>query len=182
MSRIGKQPVTLPAGVKAAVTGQTVKIEGPKGKLERTLHPGITISLSEGKLVLVREDDSKQCRTLHGTERALVHNMVTGVSTGFVRELDLVGVGYRAEQKGDVLSLALGHSHPIDFPLPAGVKGAVVREGREVTIHLEGSDKQVLGQTAAKLRALRPPEPYKGKGVRYKGEVVKLKAGKAGKK
>jgi large subunit ribosomal protein L6 len=182
MSRIGKLPITLPQGVKAAVTNQLVKIEGPKGKLERQVHRNISVSLQDGKLVCERKDDSKPTRALHGSERALLHNMVVGVSEGFVKELDLIGVGYRADQKGTGLTLALGYSHEIDFELPVGVKGSVVKEGREITIRLESADRQQLGLVAANLRRLRSPEPYKGKGVRYKGEVIKLKAGKAGKK
>ena len=183
MSRIGKLPVTLPQGVKAAVNGQHVKVEGPKGKLERTVHPSISIQLADGALVLKRPNDEKVSKMLHGMERALIHNMVTGVSEGFFKELDLIGVGYRADMKGDkVVNLALGYSHQIDFPLPAGIKGSVIKEGRDITVRVEGCDKQLVGQVAAQLRALRRPEPYKGKGVRYKGEVIKLKAGKAGKK
>ena len=119
---------------------------------------------------------------MHGTERALAQNMVVGVTQGFVKELDLVGVGYRADMQGTTINLALGYSHPIDFPLPAGVKGAVVKEGRDISIRLESADKALIGQVAAKIRSLRKPEVYKGKGVRYKGEQIKLKAGKAGKK
>jgi len=182
MSRIGKLPVALPKGVKAGISGQYLKVEGPKGKLERTITEGITISEKDGALHLVRKDDSKTFRMFHGMERALVHNMVVGVSDGFTKELDLIGVGYKADMSGNKLVLGLGYSHPIDFPLPDGVKGTVVREGRELGIKLEGADKQLVGQVAAQIRALREPEPYQGKGVRYKGEVIKLKAGKAGKK
>ena len=129
-----------------------------------------------------RANDDQAVRAYHGMERALVHNMIVGVSQGFEKELQLIGVGYRADSKGNVLNLALGHSHPIDFELPAGVKGTVIKEGRDISIKLESSDRQLLGQTAARLRSLREPEPYKGKGVRYKGEVIKMKAGKSGKK
>ncbi len=182
MSRIGKQPIPLPKGVKAVIAGQLLKVEGPKGKLERQLRDEITVQQDGDKLVLVRKNDDQTVRAFHGMERALVHNMVHGVAEGFEKELQLIGVGYRADSKGNVLNLSLGHSHPIDFELPNGVKGTVVKEGRDVSIKLESSDKQLLGQTAARIRNLRPPEPYKGKGVRYKGEVVKMKAGKSGKK
>ncbi len=183
MSRIGKQPITVPKGVKVAISGQLLKVEGPKGKLERTLREEISAKMEGETILLSRDNDSKQSRAFHGMERALVNNMVVGVSQGFEKELQLIGVGYRAEEgKGNVISLALGHSHPIEFDLPAGVKGTVVRDGREVSVKLESADRQLLGQTAARLRSLRPPEPYKGKGVRYRGEVVKMKAGKSGKK
>jgi large subunit ribosomal protein L6 len=183
MSRVGKQPIALPKGVKAEISGQRVKVEGPKGKAERTIRPEIKIGIEDGKIVLSRVSEAKEVRAYHGMERALVNNLVVGVSQGFVRELDIIGVGYRADMKGaNVINFALGHSHQIDFPLPAGVTGAVVKEGRETTVRLEGVDRQAVGQTAARIRALRPPEIYKGKGVRYKGEVVKTKAGKTGKK
>jgi large subunit ribosomal protein L6 len=182
MSRIGKQPVTVPSGVKAIIAGQLLKVEGPKGKLERSIRPEITLKQEGSELILERKNDEKQVRAFHGLERALVHNMVKGVSTGFEKELQLIGVGYRAEQSGQTLNLALGYSHTIDFVLPAGVKGTIVREGRDVSIKLESADKQLVGQVAAQIRSLREPEPYKGKGVRYKDEVIKLKAGKSGKK
>ena len=182
MSRIGKQPVTVPKGVKAVLAGQLFKVEGPKGKLEREIRPEIILKIDGETITLERRNEEKKVRAFHGLERALVHNMVEGVSTGFEKELQLIGVGYRADQKGNVLNLALGHSHPIDFPLPDGVKGTVIKEGRDISIKLESSDKQLLGQTAARIRSLREPEPYKGKGVRYKGEQIKMKAGKSGKK
>ena len=182
MSRIGSKPVTLPSGVKAEIAGQLIKLEGPKGKLQREFREEISIELKDGELVFTRCDDSKPARAFHGMERALINNMVVGVSEGYVKELELKGVGYRAEMKGQGFTLGLGYSHPIDFPLPAGVSGSVVKEGREIAIRLEGVDKQLVGQTAARIRALRPPEPYKGKGVRYRGEEVRRKAGKAGKK
>jgi large subunit ribosomal protein L6 len=182
MSRIGKQPVVLPKGVKAVIAGQLLKVEGPKGKAERNIRPEISVKQEGETLLLTRQSDEKKVRAYHGLERALVHNMVQGVSQGFEKELQLIGVGYRADSKGSTLNLALGHSHPIDFVLPAGVKGTVVKEGRDISIKLESVDKQLLGQTAAQIRGLRKPEPYKGKGVRYKGEVIKMKAGKSGKK
>ena len=182
MSRIGKQPIAIPKGVKAVIAGQLLKVEGPKGKLQRELRPEVVVAQDGEELVLTRKDDTKQSRAFHGMERALVFNMVQGVSAGFERELALIGVGYRAEMKGSVVNLALGYSHPIDFPLPEGVKATVVKDGRDLFLKLESIDKQLLGLTAAKIRALRKPEPYKGKGVRYRNEVVKMKAGKTGKK
>ncbi len=185
MSRIGKQPVALPKGVKAEIAGQLVKVEGPKGKMERRLRPEIKAQMVDGEMVLSidpAKEGGREVRAFHGLERALVNNMVVGVSTGFVKELELIGVGYRAEMSGTTLNLALGYSHPIDFPLPKGVKGSVIKEGREIFIRLEGCDRQLVGETAARIRQLRKPEPYKGKGVRYRGEKIKLKAGKAGKK
>lgn len=182
MSRIGKLPISLPKGVKAVIAGQLLKVEGPKGKLERSIRPEIALKVEGETIVLSRASDEKNVRAYHGMERALVNNMIMGVSQGFEKELSLIGVGYRADAAGKVLNLALGYSHPIDFPLPDGVKGSVIKDGRDIFVKLESADKQLLGQVAAKLRSLREPEPYKGKGVRYKEEVVKLKAGKSGKK
>lgn len=182
MSRIGKQPIALPKGVKAIIAGQLLKIEGPKGKLERELCEEISVREEDGQLVFERNSDAKPARAKHGLERALARNMVEGVSAGFAKELALIGVGYRAESKGQTLTLALGYSHTIDFELPKGVTGTLIKEGRETFIRLESIDKQLLGQTAAQIRSLREPEPYKGKGVRYRDEVVRTKAGKAGKK
>lgn len=186
MSRVGKQPIVLPKGVKVSVEGSTgaqvVKVEGPKGKLQRALHSPVSAKVVDGHLELARADETQRSRMLHGLERALVANMVTGVSEGFTKDLALIGVGYRADMKGNVLNLALGYSHPIDFPLPAGIKGSVIKEGRDITVRIEGVDRQLVGQVAAEIRSLRKPEPYKGKGVRYTTEVVKQKAGKAGKK
>ena len=187
MSRIGRLPVDVPQGVKAEIEGaagsQLLKVQGPKGKLERRIRPEITVAMEEGKLVFSRTSDAKTTRAFHGLERALANNMVKGVSAGFVKELSLIGVGYRADMKGaTALDLALGYSHPIEFPLPTGVKGSVIKEGRDTFIRLESADKHMVGQVAAQIRSLRPPEPYKGKGVRYRDEVVRQKAGKAGKK
>ncbi len=182
MSRVGKQPITIPQGVKAVVAGQILKVEGPKGKLERSIRPEITIEVKGTELLVTRKEDSQTARAFHGMERALVNNMVHGVAQGFERELSLIGVGYRADQKGNVLNLALGYSHTIDFPLPNGVKGTVIKDGRDTFVKLESADRQLLGQTAANIRSLRKPEPYKGKGVRYRDEVVRTKAGKSGKK
>ena len=182
MSRIGKLPITVPQGVKVEVSGQTVKVEGPKGKLQRTIRPEITCKLDGGKLVFTRANESKPCRAYHGMERALVNSMVVGVSTGYEKILDIVGVGYRVDVKGDIVDLALGFSHPVNYKLPQGVKASLIKEGREIALKLEGADKQMVMETAARIRRIRPPEIYKGKGVRYRGEVIKLKAGKTGKK
>lgn len=182
MSRVGKQPIVLPNGVKAIIAGQLLKVEGPKGKLERTVRQEVVMKVEENTLTFDRKSDSPKARAFHGLERALAKNMVQGVSTGFEKELELVGVGYRADVKGRVLTLGLGYSHPIDFQLPQGVEAVLVKEGRDTFVKLTSIDKQLLGQVAAQIRSLRPPEPYKGKGVRYRGEQVRTKAGKAGKK
>ena len=181
MSRIGKLPITLPQGVKAIIAGQLVKVEGPKGKLEREIRPEVQIKEDSGSLILERKDDSKPAKAFHGMERALINNMVQGVSTGFVKELSLIGVGYKADVKGNNIVLNLGYSHPIDFVVPEGVKPSLVKEGKDTFIKLESMNKQLVGQVAAQIRSLRPPEPYKGKGVRYRNEYVRRKAGKAGK-
>lgn len=182
MSRIGKQPIAIPKGVKALLAGQLLKVEGPKGKLEREVRPEIVVKLEGEQIVLTRTSDATKTRAFHGMERALINNMVRGVAEGFEKELQLIGVGYRAEMKGNILNLALGHSHTIDYPIPDGVKASVIKDNRDLYVKLESNDRQLLGQTAAKIRSLREPEPYKGKGVRYKGEVIKMKAGKSGKK
>jgi large subunit ribosomal protein L6 len=182
MSRVGKQPIIVPKGVKTEILGQSIKVQGPKGTLQRNIRPEIKLELVEDSLVLTRRDEVQTTIAYHGLERALVNNMVVGVSEGFVKELELIGVGYKADLVGKNLDLGLGYSHPIQFPVPEGLKAEVIKEGRQIFIKLEGADRQLVGQVAAKLRSLRAPEPYKGKGVRYKGEVVKIKADKAGKK
>lgn len=179
MSRIGKMPVPLPKGVTARIEGSTVTIKGPRGELSRTFHPAVTVAEDSGVLNVTRESDQKAHRALHGLSRALLANMVTGVSSGFTRVLDIQGVGYRAEVQGQNLVLNLGYSHPIEFPPPPGVKFSVDKTQHIVTI--EGSDKEVIGEVAAKIRRLRPPEPYKGKGILYAGEKIRRKAGKSGK-
>ena len=185
MSRIGKLPVTLPKGVKAEVAGQLVKIEGPKGKVQREVRPEIEAQMVDGKIVLRPKKsapETKAVNAFHGMERALLNCMVNGVSQGFHKELELIGVGYRAEMSGKNLNLSLGYSHPVEFVVPKDIKATVEKEGRDSWIRLEGVDKQLVGQTAAQIIRLRPPEPYKGKGVRFRGQVIKTKAGKAGKK
>ena len=182
MSRIGRQAVVLPDKVKAEVSGNLLKVEGPKGSLERKVRDEISVVLEDGSLKFSQKVEGKEARAFYGLERALAQNMVQGVSEGFAKELQLVGVGYRADLKGNTLKLGLGYSHDIDFPVPEGVKAQVLKEGREIFLRLEGIDKQLVGQTAAQIRSLRKPEPYKGKGVRYRDEVIQMKAGKAGKK
>jgi large subunit ribosomal protein L6 len=177
MSRVGKLPITLPKGVTVAVQGQVLSVKGPKGTLTRVLPPIIELELDQQVLHVRRQDQSRTARALHGLVRALVYNMVVGVSQGFVRNLEITGVGYRASAQENVLNLSLGYSHPVEFPLPQGLTATVERQN---TIRLEGIDNELLGQTAARLRALRACEPYKGKGIRYSGERVYRKVGKAG--
>jgi large subunit ribosomal protein L6 len=175
MSRIGRQPVSIPQGVKVSIDGAVVHAEGPKGKLMQPVPAGLSAKLENNQLVLSRSGDDRKMRALHGLARALVANMVTGVKDGFERKLEIVGIGYRAQLQGRAIQLALGYSHPVIFALPEGVTAEI---DRQVSITLRGADKAVLGQTAAKLRALREPDPYKGKGIRYANEVVRRKVGK----
>jgi len=177
MSRIGNQSITLPENVKVEVSSDSViKVEGPKGSLSYTLPGGIALEQEEGTVKITRDDSVRGLRALHGTARSLVSNMVEGVSTGFSKELDIQGVGFKAALKGKVLNLALGFSHPIDHPIPEGLNVAVEDN---TTVKIEGIDKQMVGQFAAEVRSYRPPEPYKGKGVRYVDEQVRRKAGKS---
>lgn len=182
MSRIGKLPINLPSGVSVTVNGDTVTVKGPKGELRQQINPEISVNVDGGVVTFTRPSDEKQHRSMHGLYRALVNNMVIGVSQGFVKKLELVGVGYRATSVGQVIELALGFSHPIHLMLPAEVKVEAVTDRKSnPIITLESIDKQLLGQVCAKLRSLRKPEPYKGKGVRFQGEVVRRKAGKSAK-
>jgi large subunit ribosomal protein L6 len=178
MSRIGKKPVPVASGVKVAVNDRHVKVEGPKGKLELDVHPLITVTYDDAKkeLVVVRPDDQKQSKALHGLTRSLLNNMVIGVSTGYKKSLEIQGVGYKVEQKGKSLVFTVGYANTIPLTIPAGV--AVQLEG-PTKVHLTGPDKQAVGQFASDIRRIRKPEPYKGKGIRYEGEVVKIKPGKA---
>ena len=176
MSRIGKLPVPLPQGVKTNISAERVLVEGPKGKLEMSFDPAVEIAVDDGKLVVRRRDDSRRTRGLHGMTRKLLANMVTGVTQGFTRVLEINGVGYRAEVRGNAINLTLGFSHPILFQLPPGISAKV---DKQTVITLEGTDKQLLGEVAAMIRELRPPEPYKGKGVKYAEETIRRKAGKA---
>jgi len=175
MSRIGKQPVVVPQGVKVQVEGATVRAEGPKGKLAQTVPAGLTAKLADGRVVIERAGDDRKVRALHGLTRALVANMVRGVKDGFERRLEIVGIGYRAQMQGKAIQLALGFSHPVIFPLPEGITAEI---DKQTAITLRGADKALLGETAAKLRALRKPDPYKGKGIRYSDEYVRRKVGK----
>jgi large subunit ribosomal protein L6 len=180
MSRIGRLPITVPSGVDVTIDGRTVTVKGPKGTLSRALHPDMVVSREDGTLVVTRPTEQKTHKQLHGLTRTLVNNMVVGVTTGFSKELEIVGVGYRAEAQGPAtLRLALGFSHPVMVNAPDGVTFEVPQATRIV---VKGIDKEKVGQVAADIRSLRKPEPYKGKGVRYSGERILRKAGKAGKK
>jgi large subunit ribosomal protein L6 len=181
MSRIGKNPVVIPSGVTVTVgTDNVVMVKGPKGELKEAIDRDITMEVADGKISFKRPTDQIRHRAMHGLYRALVGNMVKGVTEGYKKELELVGVGYKAANQGNVLDLALGYSHNIVFEIPKELKVATSQEkGENPKIVLEGIDKQLLGQVAAKIRGLRKPEPYKGKGVKYKGEYIRRKAGKA---
>lgn len=181
MSRIGKLPISLPSGVAVTISSENVvTVKGPKGELQEKLNPGISISVEENKLTVSRANDSKQQKALHGLYRALINNMVTGVSAGYTLEQELVGVGYKASNQGQVLDLVLGYSHHYVIQLPEEVKVKTLSEkGDNPRIILESIDKQLIGQVAAKIRSLRAPEPYKGKGIKFKGEVLRKKAGKS---
>ena len=175
MSRVGKKPIPLPKGVKINAAADQLHVEGPKGKQSVPVPAGITIRQQDGQLEIQRDGDDKAA--LHGLTRALAANAVTGVSTGFTRELDIVGIGYRCDVKGRVATFTLGYSHPIEFYLPDGID---LKVDKQTHLVLSGADRQLLGQIAANMRALRPPDPYKNKGVRYTGEVLRKKVGKTG--
>ncbi len=178
MSRIGKQPIPIPSKVEVKLDGQSVTIKGPNGELQRDVHPDIRVALDDSKLIVTRLSDRPNHRALHGLTRALLANMVIGVETGFKEKLEMHGVGYRAQQMGSNSQVTVGYSHPVDVQAPPGIKLEV--EGNDKII-ISGSDKELVGQIAAEIRKIRPPEPYKGKGIRYEGEYVRRKAGKAGK-
>ena len=175
MSRIGKKVIPLPPGVKIAVEAQVVKVSGPKGNLSQVIDRNVTLAVEGDKLIVQAPEVAKNGKALHGLTRTLIANMVKGVSQGFERVLEINGVGYRAEVQGNTLNFSLGYSHPIRFPLPEGIRAEVERQ---VRITLKGSDRNLLGMTAAKIRRLRPPEPYGGKGIKYAEEVIHRKAGK----
>ncbi len=177
MSRIGKQPITVPSAVQVDIDGASIKVTGPRGNLSRTVDASMRLHLEDGRLVVTRPSDQPRDRAMHGLTRALLANMVTGVEQGFRKTLELVGVGYRAQKQGNKLVLALGFSHPCEVDPPDGISFEV--EGPRV--HIDGIDKEQVGQVAADIRKLRPPEPYLGKGIRYSGEHVRRKAGKSGK-
>ena len=178
MSRIGKLPVNVPNGVDVKVSGREVSVKGPKGELRRTFHPLVTVDRADATLTVARANESQQARAIHGLSRSLLANMVEGVSTGYVRDLEISGTGYRATLAGKKLQLALGFSHPIEIDPPAGISFVLETPQK---VRVSGADKEVVGEVAAKIRALRIPDPYKAKGVKYAGEHIRRKAGKAGK-
>ncbi len=175
MSRIGKVPIPIPKDVKVKLTDSILEAVGPTGRLTHRIPPEIQISIEPEQIVVKRPNDHRTTRCLHGLTRALIANMITGVTQGFEKRLEIQGIGYRADPQGNVLRLTLGFSHPVLFPLPEGVK---VEVERQTSIKVKGIDKQLVGSVAAQIRSLKPPEPYKGKGIRYVGEYVKLKVGK----
>jgi large subunit ribosomal protein L6 len=177
MSRIGKLPVTIPAGVTVKLDGNMVSVKGPKGELSRAIHPEMILKLDGDVLTVARPSDEQQHKSLHGLSRTLVANMVEGCSKGYVKQLEISGVGYKAEPKPFGLQLALGFSHQVSYKAPAGIK---LSAPQPTQVLIEGADKEKVGQVASEIRALRPPEPYKGKGIKYAGEVIRRKAGKAG--
>ena len=177
MSRVGKRAIPIPSGVTVNLSETDVQVKGPKGELSCAIPAGITAKVEDERLVFERPDDSKPARANHGLARALANNMIVGVSEGFVKRLEIEGVGYRADVKGKSLNLLLGFSHPVEMPIPEGLKVSV---DQNTKVAIEGADKQTVGQFAADVRALRPPEPYKGKGVRYEDEHIRRKVGKAG--
>jgi len=179
MSRIGKKPIALPKGVTFAIDGNTVRVKGPKGEVTNHVPSGVTLAQEDGQLLVKRDADS--FRAVHGLVRALVNNAVEGVTKGWTRELEIVGIGYRAEMKGKgIVVFTLGYSHPIEYPLPTGIDVAI--DPKQTKLTITGSDRQKVGQVAAEMRSLRPPDPYKNKGVRYAGERLKKKVGKTGAK
>ena len=178
MSRIGKKPIVLPAGVQVELKDGWVSVKGQKGALRRPFLEGLEMDMADGIITVRRMRDDKRSRSYHGLMRTLVANMVAGVSKGFEKKLEIVGIGYRSELKGSELALFLGYSHPINFPLPAGISAEIEKQ---TLVTIKGIDKELVGQTAAKIRDLRKPDPYKGKGVKYAGEVLRKKAGKTGK-
>ena len=179
MSRIGKAPIIVPSGVDVTISGRTVTVKGPKGSLSRDIPGEIVVRKEESTILVERPNDERQNRSLHGLSRTLVNNMVIGVTEGFTKELEIVGVGYRAEAQGENLRLALGFSHPVVVPAPAGISFEIPVQTRVI---VKGIDKELVGQVAANIRSIRKPEPYKGKGVRYLDERILRKAGKTGKK
>jgi len=179
MSRIGRMPIPMPEGVAVSIKGNRVTVRGPKGELSRSFDQDMSIALRDNHIIVTRPSDSKRHRAMHGLTRALLANMVTGVSEGFQKTLEIVGVGYRAEMQGETLVLSVGYSHPVQIEPPPGITFSVEKGYRSFIV--EGIDKELVGEVAARIRAVRKPEPYKGKGIRYLGERVRRKAGKAGK-
>lgn len=176
MSRIGKLPIPIPPEVKVTLSNETIQVTGPKGQLERHIPNGVQVLIKDNQIVVQRPNDSRQAKSIQGLTRSLLSNMVMGVSQGFEKKLEIVGVGYRAEQRDKGLSLTLGYSHPILYPVPSGIEVIVEKQ---VGLTVRGVDKELVGAVAAKIRSFRPPEPYKGKGIRYEGEYVRRKVGKA---
>jgi large subunit ribosomal protein L6 len=179
MSRIGRKPVTLPKGVTLQLQGNMVAVKGPRGELRRTLHPEMQLAFANDQFTVTRPSEEKRHKALHGLTRTLVQNMVEGVSKGFTKSLEIQGVGYKAEAKPYGVNLVVGYSHPVKYEAPKGIKITV---DNNTMVKIEGADKELVGQVAAELRSVRPPEPYKGKGIRYVGEQVRRKAGKTGAK
>jgi large subunit ribosomal protein L6 len=179
MSRIGRKPVTVPKGVTLQLQGHDVAVKGPRGELRRRLHPDMQIALDKDQFTVTRPSEEKRHKALHGLTRTLVQNMVEGVSKGFIKTLEIQGVGYKAEAKPYGVNLIVGYSHPVKYEAPKGIKISV---DNNTVVKIEGADKELVGQVAAELRSVRPPEPYKGKGIRYQGEQVRRKAGKTGAK
>lgn len=178
MSRIGKEPIEVTAGVNVALEGNTIKVKGSEGALEYSFNEEVSVAIDGNTITVTRRDDSIKARQLHGLTRTLIANMVSGVTKAFEKKLEIVGVGYKAAVKGEVVNLALGYSHPINYDIPKGIKVVV---DKQTSVTIKGADKQLVGQVAADIRSMRPPEPYKGKGVKYVDEVIRRKAGKAGK-
>ncbi|MDA8066853.1 MAG: 50S ribosomal protein L6 [Thermaerobacter sp.] len=179
MSRVGKQPVALPPGVEVQLAEHRLTVRGPRGLLERKLHPEMRVEIRPDQILVLRPTDGKLHRSLHGLTRSLIQNMVQGVTAGFQKNLELAGVGYRAAKQGDRLVLTVGYSHPVEIAPPEGI---AIEVPNPTTVQVKGNDKELVGQLAARIREVRPPEPYKGKGIRYAGEVVRRKVGKTGKK
>ena len=179
MSRIGRRPVTVPKGVTLQLEGNSVAVKGPRGELRRSLHPDMQIALDKDQFTVARPSEEKRHKALHGLTRTLVQNMIDGVSKGFSKTLEIQGVGYKAEAKPYGVNLVVGYSHPVKYEAPKGIKISV---DNNTVVKIEGADKEMVGQVAAELRSVRPPEPYKGKGIRYQGEHVRRKAGKTGAK
>lgn len=176
MSRIGKAPIPVPQGVTVTITGEEVKVKGPKGELKRVIRPELKVSQEDGKIIVARTSEERMVRSLHGMSRTLIANMVTGVTQGFTKNMDIVGVGYRAAVEGKTLVMQLGYSHPVEIPIPEGLTVTVTKN---VAMSITGADKQMLGDFCSYVRDRRPPEVYKGKGVKYQGEYIRRKAGKA---
>lgn len=181
MSRIGKNPVQVPAGVTVSITGNTVSVKGPKGELTQTFHPNMKVEIAENEVKVTRPNDLKLNRALHGLTRTLIYNMIEGVTKGYEKQLEIIGVGYRAAIAGSKLTLNLGFSHPVEFNVPKGIVIEMDKDKKNILI-IKGTDKQLLGEVSAKIRGFKKPEPYKGKGIRYVGEYVPQKAGKAASK